>query len=214
MSARRAKATKSAAPGRPKDPGKGAAILETAKRLFLALGYEGVSMDQIAAEAGVSKLTVYSHYGDKETLFAAAAKAYCDQQLPGSLFEPRPDLPLRERLLQIGRVFFAMVASPEAVAAHRMLSTPQMAETAVPRMFWDAGPQRVQDAFAELLRARMAAGQLAIDDVPRAASQFFAVLKGEPHMKLVLGCSPLSEAEAEAHVRASVDMFLRAYALP
>lgn len=211
MSARRAK-TAPAAPGRPKDPGKGAAILETAKRLFLTLGYEGVSMDQIAAEAGVSKLTVYSHYGDKETLFAAAAKAYCDQQLPGSLFEPRPDLPLRERLLQVARSFFAMVASPEGVAGHRMLSTPQMAETAVPRMFWDAGPQRVQDAFAELLRARIAAGQLAIDDVPRAASQFFALLKGEPHMKLVLGCAALSEAEAEAHVRASVDMFLRAYA--
>ena len=75
MSARRAKATKSAAPGRPKDPGKGAAILDTAKRLFLALGYEGVSMDQIAADAGVSKLTVYSHFGDKDALFAEAVRA-------------------------------------------------------------------------------------------------------------------------------------------
>ena len=73
-------------------------ILETAKRLFLAQGFDGVSMDQIAAEAGVSKLTVYSHYGDKETLFGAAAKAWCEQQLPSSLFEARPDVPLRERL--------------------------------------------------------------------------------------------------------------------
>ena len=206
------KKAKSAAPGRPKDAGKGAAILETAKRLFLSLGYEGVSMDQIAAEAGVSKLTVYSHFGDKETLFAEAAKAYCDQQLPGSLFEPRPELPLRERLLQVARAFFAMVASPEAIAGHRILSTPQMAETVVPRMFWEAGPQRVQDAFAGLLRARIAAGELDIADVPRAAAQFFALLKGEPHMQLVFGRTPLTEAETEAHVRASVDMFLRAYA--
>mgnify|MGYP001041078682 CR=1 FL=1 len=206
-----AKSGKAAAPGRPKDLGKRAAILDAARRLFTTQGFDGVSMDQIAAEAGVSKLTVYSHYGDKETLFAAAAKAYCDQQLPGSLFEPRPDLPLRERLLQIGRVFFAMVASPEAVAAHRMLSTPQMAETAVPRMFWDAGPQRVQDAFAELLRARMAAGQLAIDDVPRAASQFFALLKGEPHAQQVFGCGALRNGDTEAHLAATVDLFLRAY---
>lgn len=212
MPAHRAKPARTAAPGRPKDPGKGAAILETAKRLFLSQGYEGVSMDQIAAEAGVSKLTVYSHFGDKETLFAEAAKAYCDQQLPGSLFEPRPDLPLRERLLQVARVFFAMVASPEAIAGHRILSTPQMAETVVPRMFWEAGPQRVQDAFATLLRARVAAGQLEIEDIPRAAAQFFALLKGEPHMQLVFGCAPLTEDEAEAHVRASVEMFLRAYA--
>ena len=58
---------KAAAPGRPKDLGKGSAILDAAKRLFTAHGFEGASMDQIAAEAGVSKLTVYSHYGDKET---------------------------------------------------------------------------------------------------------------------------------------------------
>ena len=125
---------------------------------------------------------------------------------------PRPDVPLRERLLEIARAFFAMVASPEAVAGHRMLCTPQMAETPVPRMFWEAGPQRVQEAFAALLRARVAAGQLAIDDVPRAATQFFALLKGEPHAQLVFGFGPVDAKEADAHVRACVDLFLRAYA--
>ena len=203
---------KSAAPGRPKDVGKGAAILDAAKRLFVANGFEGVSMDQIAAEAGVSKLTVYSHFGDKEALFAAAAKAYCEQQLPASMFESRPEVPLRERLLQIARAFFAMVASPEALAGHRILCTPRLAESPVPRMFWEAGPQRVQDAFAELLRRRVAAGELAIDDVARAAAQFFALAKGEPHAQLVFGCTAPTSAEVEAHLAASVDLFLRAYA--
>ena len=74
---RRAKPTppetpRPAGPGRPKDLGKRAAILDAAKRLFLVQGFTGVSMDQIAAEAGVSKLTVYSHFGDKESLFADA----------------------------------------------------------------------------------------------------------------------------------------------
>jgi TetR/AcrR family transcriptional repressor of mexJK operon len=45
---------KASAPGRPKDLGKGAAILEAAKRMFTRHGFDGVSMDQIAAEAGVS----------------------------------------------------------------------------------------------------------------------------------------------------------------
>jgi TetR/AcrR family transcriptional repressor of mexJK operon len=91
-------AAKAAAPGRPKDQGKGTAILDAAKRLFTMHGFDGASMDQIAAEAGVSKLTVYSHYGDKETLFAAAVKSYCEQQLPDKLFEERLDVALRERL--------------------------------------------------------------------------------------------------------------------
>ena len=204
---------KAAAPGRPKDLEKGAAILEAAKRLFIAQGFDGTSMDQIAAEAGVSKLTVYSHFGDKETLFAAAAKAYCEQQLPSSMFEARPDVPLRERLLQIARAFFAMVSSPEAVAAHRILCTPQMAESPIPQMFWEAGPRRVQDAFAELLRMRTAAGELAIDDIPRASSQFFTLLKGEPHAQMVFGCAGTGAGgDTESHLRATVDMFLRAYA--
>src|SRR4051812_7291322 len=109
---------KAAAPGRPKDLEKGAAILEAAKRLFTTQGFDGTSMDQIAAAAGVSKLTVYSHFGDKENLFAACAKAYCEQQLPPTLFEPHPEVPLRQRLLDIARAFFGMISSPEAIAGH------------------------------------------------------------------------------------------------
>ena len=203
------------APGRPKDLGKRAAILESAKRLFVEQGYDGVSMDQIAAAAGVSKLTVYSHFGDKDALFAAAARAYCEQQLPPELFEANPDTPLRERLLQIARAFFAMVSSPEAVAGHRILCTPQMADSPVPGMFWDAGPKRVQGEFAQLLQRRIETGELEIDDVPRAASQFFTLLKGDPHAQLVMGCGENACREAaRAHLEASVDMFLRAYAKP
>ena len=72
-----------ASPGRPKDLAKGAAILEAAKRMFTLHGYERVSMDQIAAEAGVSKLTVYSHFGDKDALFAAAVKSHCETAAAG-----------------------------------------------------------------------------------------------------------------------------------
>jgi len=201
-----------ATPGRPKDLGKRAAILDAARRLFTTQGFDGVSMDQIAAEAGVSKLTVYSHFGDKETLFAAVVKSYCEQQLPDSLFAAHPEVPLRERLLQVARAFFAMVSAPEAVAGHRILCTPQIADSSLPRLFWEAGPRRVQDAFAELLRRRMAGGELAIDDVPRASAQFFTLLKGEPHAQMVFGCGDLCRGDAEAHVAATVDMFLRAYA--
>ncbi len=215
MAAKRALAdvrVKSATPGRPKDLSKGTAILDAAKRLFTAQGFDGVSMDQIAAEAGVSKLTVYSHYGDKDTLFVAAVKAYCEQQLPDSVFEVRPDVALRERLLQIARAYFAMVSSPETIAGHRVLCAPQMSDSKLPQQFWQAGPLRVQTCFAALLRGRMDMGELAIEDVPRAAAQFFSLLKGEPHAKLVLGCDELGKREIERHLTATVELFLRAYA--
>jgi AcrR family transcriptional regulator len=47
------------------------AILLGAVQVFLRLGYAGTSMDRVAAEAGVSKQTIYSHFQDKEGLFKA-----------------------------------------------------------------------------------------------------------------------------------------------
>jgi AcrR family transcriptional regulator len=80
-------ASKSCGPGRPKDLEKRAAILDAAKRLFPTSGFEGTSMDAIAADAGVSKLAVYSHFRDKETLFIAAIRVRCEEQVPETLFD-------------------------------------------------------------------------------------------------------------------------------
>lgn len=200
------------APGRPKDAAKGAAILDAAKRLFVELGFEGASMDQIAAEAGVSKLTVYSHFGDKETLFAEACRAYCEQQLPTSMFADCAGLPLRDCLVQIGRAFVAMVTAPEAISGHRILCTPQLVDSSVAALFWESGPARVQQAFARLLEQRIAAGELEVDDLALAASQFFVLLKGDMHAHRIFGCEQAG-CDPDAHVAGAVDMFLRAYAV-
>ncbi len=204
-------AIKPAGPGRPKDPGKRAAILDAAKRMFVAHGFERVSMDQIAAEAGVSKLTVYSHFGDKESLFVAAISAKCGEQLPGDLYSIVPGRPLREQLLSIARAFFGLIMSEEAVAIHRVVTT-QSASSKLGQMFWEAGPCQAQTAMETFLRDEIAAGQLQIADVHRACEQFYSMLKGEPHMKLLCGYPSPTPDEAEAHVQATVDMFLDAYA--
>ncbi len=66
--------------------GKSLANVEAAARLILEMGYGGASMDAIAAGAGVSKQTVYSHFGAKEALFEAIIEAKCDELMaPGSL---------------------------------------------------------------------------------------------------------------------------------
>lgn len=205
---------RTAGPGRPKDLGKRAAILEAAKRMFTTHGFAGVSMDQIAADAGVSKLTVYSHFGDKEALFIAAVKSHCEQGLPSALFECRPEASLRDRLLEIGRAFFAMISCAEGIAGHRMLCSPQLAGTALSDLFWDAGPERCHVGLVSLLERHIASGELRIDDLRRASSQFFTLIKGEPHALLVLGCKRANGWDIEAHLAASVDLFLRAYAVP
>lgn len=44
-------------------------LMEKAEELFWKYGYSAVSVDQIAAEAGISKMTIYKHFHSKEDLF-------------------------------------------------------------------------------------------------------------------------------------------------
>ena len=201
------------APGRPKDLAKRMAILRAATLLFLQDGFDRVSMDQVAAAAGVSKLTVYSHFGDKDGLFVEAVRAHCEHGMPAKLFEPRPNVPLKRRLTEIGTAFCAMVMSPEAIAGFRILCSPQAMASGLPVLAWEAGPRRVQQAFADLLERRIASGELDIDDPAMAATHFFTLLKGEPHACALIGVSCCKTLPSpKAHIASVVDLFLRAYA--
>lgn len=202
-------------PGRPKDLGKRAAVLDAARRLFIEQGYERVSIDQISAAAGVSRLTVYSHFGDKATLFGAAIRAQCEALIPDELFIADTGTDLRERLDAIGHAFFALVTSPEALATQRAMQDLANADKHLSQLFWCAGPERVMNALGGLLRVHIERGDLDIpeDALPRAASQLFSLLKGELHARMTCGVAlPCNQTEVDAHIAATVDFFLRAYA--
>ncbi len=200
-------------PGRPKDLEKRQAVLGAAQELFLAQGYAATSMDAVAQAAGVSKLTVYSHFGDKEGLFRAAIESHCDATLPHVAFEFQPAGDLREQLLGIARAFRALMFSPEAVALHRVLIAEVQPDGELARAFYAAGPCRTIDEFAGFLRGAHAAGRLEITDFSAAASQFFAMLKGETHLCRLIGLpSPHDARAVDAQIAGVVDMFLRAYA--
>lgn len=200
-------------PGRPKDLAKRAAILDAAKALFAREGFAGVSMDRIAAEAGVSKLTVYSHFGDKESLFSESVRILCEEMLPDEFFKVQADVPLRDQLRCIAEGFFNVLVSDEAISTHRIMLTPGQADQDLRRIFWEAGPKRTNDAFAAFLRTAVEEGQLEIANVDCAAKQFFTLLKGELYGRMMCGiCDKPGIDEMTTHLDATVDMFLRAYA--
>ena len=204
---------KTCGPGRPKDLEKRAAILQAAKRLFTTQGFEGTSMDAIANAAGVSKLTVYSHYQDKERLFTAAVEQVCQEQMPTEIFNADLKGPIRRQLLAIARAFFALITSEEALAVHRTIVANARQSPRLAEMFWEAGPRRTQLGLESFLREEVTAGKLEIADIHRATTQFFCLLKGECHARMEFGCGEvMTQREIDEHLNATVDLFLRAYA--
>ena len=201
------------APGRPKDPEKRAAILDAAKRLFPVQGFDGTSMDAIAAEAGVSKLTVYSHFRDKDALFIEAVKQKCQEQMPDEAFAVPVRGPLREVLLRIGLQFHALVSSEDAVNLQRMMLADPRNAPKLGKLFYEAGPQRVIEGFRQFLDRAVAAGALEIADTREAAGHFLCLLKGEVNMRMLCGPEFCTHGDdPEAHVASVVDFFLRAHA--
>ncbi|MGL4317941.1 MAG: TetR/AcrR family transcriptional regulator [Pseudomonas sp.] len=202
----------SSGPGRPKDPAKREAILQAAKQLFMRNGYDGSSMDAIAAEAGVSKLTVYSHFTDKETLFACAVESKCSEQLPPLYFELGSTTNIDTALLAIGRGFNSLINSEESIAMMRLVMTQAAQNPQMARLFYDAGPHRMLLAMEHLLEQANQLGQLQVEHPQRAAEHFFSLIKGGCNFRRLIGCcEPTYEQTDAEHVQEVVAIFIRAY---
>lgn len=210
--------SKSPGPGRPKDMEKRAAILEAAKRLFTDTGFEGTSMDAVASAAGVSKLTVYSHFGDKDNLFREAVRQRCKEVLPDDLYRVAPDSTIREALRTIALHHARLATSAEAIGVWRAIGSDcRGGGPRLGRLLWEEGPARTHVLMQAFLSSQVAVGALQIDDVAIAARQFLALLKGDLHFRRLFGCveGDCSEFQREVttNAEAAVDMFLRAYAV-
>jgi TetR/AcrR family transcriptional regulator, mexJK operon transcriptional repressor len=188
------------------------AILAAAKRVFLRAGY-GASMDLVAAEAGVSKQTVYNHFASKDALFRAIVDELA-RELLEVLVErdgARAD-PVRT-LETFARRFLELLLRPSSLALHRMLvaEAPRFPDLA--REIYVGGAARAVEELATYLEDQTRRGTLAVDDPPLAAEQFFGALRGNLQVRALLNPGDIpTEAEIERALRHALGGFLRAHA--
>jgi len=162
------------------------AILEVATELFLTREYAGTSMEDVASAASVSKQTVYKHFSDKQTLFREVAL--------GSVGH-------------IGSDFQAEIAAAaEATDVRAALQT-------LARKYHDSGPRRTIGALAAAFARLADRGELVIDDLQVAATQFAFLVIGEPlDTAMFRGVGRgRSRRDLNALADAGVEVFLAAY---
>ena len=198
--------------GRPKDISKREDIVRAAGVLFMNKGYELTSMEAVAQKADVSKLTIYSHFADKDELFKEVIRLRCDKLAMPESYLALAKEPVEKGLLKLASNFTTLVFNPDSIRLHRIMQGEAQRHPRVIQIFYEAGPKRVKSAFADLLKAWVKQGQLSIPDVTRATQQFFSLLKGEMLSKIILCCATEpTKRELALHVRASVTFFLAAY---
>ena len=198
-------------PGRPTDKAKRDAILGAAGASFLEHGFAASSIEQIAADAGVSKVTVYNRFGDKRGLFAAAVERECEQISTALAVPDLPSGALLARLTTIGEAMVAFLSRPEFIRFERRVAAETEHDPAIGAAFLAAGPHRMKRAFAELIAAMGEAGELTVDDPELAAEQFASMCKGMGDLERRFG-APVDDARNRERIAGAVEVFCRAYA--
>ncbi|WP_181706626.1 TetR/AcrR family transcriptional regulator [Chthonobacter rhizosphaerae] len=183
------------------------AILKAAQRCFLEDGF-AVSVDRIAAEADVSKQTIYSHFGSKEGLYRAMAlstKWPVHEALSA-------DAPLRDVLVRFGSALLDKITAPETIRLHRLLigQAGQFPDLAL--VHHEIGPQRSVALLADHLRPHVEAGRLSAESADVAADHYVGLLLGTTRQRLLFGASPTPTAEDNRRAaERAADVFLKAY---
>lgn len=198
--------------GRPADQAKREAILAAAARSFFEKGFAATSIEQVAADAGVSKVTIYNHFGDKQALFAASVDRECATMRSSLELTSLPTGTLRQRLTAIAEAMVAFLTRDEMVQFDRRIAAETERDPTIGEAFLEAGPYRMRTAFAGLLDTMVASGELEIDDTALAVEQFVSMCKGMGDLERRFGRPVDAELERK-RIDGAVDVFCRAYAV-
>jgi TetR/AcrR family transcriptional regulator of autoinduction and epiphytic fitness len=184
------------------------AILQAAIEQFRAYGFEATSMDKIAASAEVSKRTVYNHFPSKDDLFAAILQELWQASSPKEELVYRPELGLRQQLLDLMQQKMAMLNDANFLALARVaiaatIHSPDRAQTMVAKM------SEREEGVVSWIRAAQLDGKLKAADAVFAAHLLQGQLKSFAFWpQITMGKPAIAEAMQQQIIETAVDMFL------
>lgn len=198
--------------GRPSGQ-TGAALIATAREMFLEYGYGGTTMDAVAARAQISKASLYREHASKDALFAAVVRAWADAGRDAM----RPHLQrlvsgddTRGDLIAFAEVLRAGILSRDVLNMRRLVTSEARRLPHVAASYLEESWERNIRALAEALQTLGDHGRLDMRDPLIAADQFTWLVIGAPLNRQLLTDSDDAEGRA-APVANAVDLFLAGY---
>jgi TetR/AcrR family transcriptional repressor of mexJK operon len=190
------------------------AIIQAARSAFIRKGFDA-GIDTIAADAGVSKVTVYNHYGNKETLFMAVIGDALEEALADAISGTAQRLQdsddLRDALKWTARAWVDSMTRPDMLALRHLVATEVRRFPELGAAWRRHGPDRARPALAAAFERLIAAGRLIMPDVDTAVLQLYALVL-YPHLVHSAYGTALDQHTTERLIDSGVDMFLSFYA--
>ena len=190
-------------------------IADAAAALFLRKGYQGTSMDDVAAEAAVSKQTVYKHFSDKDQLFAEIVLATTDRaeglvRMVSVALDTTTDL--RADLGELARQFLITLMRPEVLRLRRLVISTADQFPEVGRSWYENGFERALGTLATHFARLSERGLMVVEDPTIAAHHFVGLLLWIPiNQAMFTGDETSKINDLENYADHAVEAFLRAY---
>jgi AcrR family transcriptional regulator len=200
------------APGVDEDSSKRRQIVEGARQVFMAQGFDGASMGEIARVAGVSKGTLYVYFENKEELFEAIVAQECRAQ-GEQIFALDPNEHDVEGVLtRLGVAFVQFLCRPGGASPLRTVIAIAERMPEVGRRFYETGPGFGIAQLTSYLEAQVAAGVLAVEDCEVAAAQFIDSCLATVFKPILFNFGSTPALERIEHVvKIAVRAFMAAY---
>lgn len=189
-------------------------VIAGAREVFMADGYEGASVDEIARAANVSKATLYSYFSDKEALFTRVASTECLAQAEAAAANIDKSQPVEKVLHQAACHSLRFFLSDFGMNIYRICVSESARFPELGRTFYATGPAVAQTLLTAYLEEATARGELTIgeDEMELAGHQFIELCRaGLFHKKLFFVQEKVSPAEIEAVCDGAVKTFLARY---
>jgi TetR/AcrR family transcriptional regulator, mexJK operon transcriptional repressor len=194
------------------------AVLHSARQLFLEKGYAGTSMDEVAALAEVSKVTIYKHFSDKHSLFVAVVTEAIDDAKAGSqtlVDQLGSSTDVERDLRDFARRHVALVTQPHLIQMRRMIIAEAHRFPGLAKAWHRIGPERAHATLASQIDRLVARGLLDAPD-PLLAAQLlnYLILSVPLNEAMFTGRDkPYTRRYLNRYADEAVRVFLAAYGL-
>ncbi len=173
-----------------------AAILRAARPIMLRDGLGGTTLDRVAAEGGIAKMTLYRHFRSKEALFEGLVTATCESMREGleNAAAPDTDRPIAMRLGDELRAFISALIEPDGLALYRLIVADGWRFPELARAFDRSGMRVIRRRIAELLET----GGAPRDQSTQVAGEVVALALGDAYQRALLGIAEEGDDEVFA----------------
>ncbi len=187
-------------------------VLEGARTVFLRDGFEGASVDDIAREAGVSKATLYSYFPEKKMMLIEVARAEFHQLADAAYGSVDLNDPAEKLLLAAAQIIATSTISEFSIQVFRLSVAETVRFPALAREYYRSGPEMLAQRVGFLILHLANRGDLVVDDVELAATQFGELASTRLHDLAQFGMrDEITDAEIDRVVKGAVRVFIAAY---